>query len=153
MQVPSNLQGLRSQLRNLGYGDVVTGLDPLDPEAKEHCRQQIQWAFEQTAMTSQDDERRRKAVSCIERYQWPEPALEEDSEGCGCSGLATTLNALEDLSALLEEEQVLQPIEVEEYEEDSEGDVQSIVVTRANATARDRIIDALRAAAEAFGAQ
>jgi len=122
MQVPTSIHGLRSALRSLGFEDVLTGIDVGAPGAKEQCRQQIQWLFEQSAQTMQDDVRRKKALSYIERFAWPE-SMQGLHAG---STLAKVMRAVDELRALLEEEQILRPIEVEEYEEDENGDVQSI---------------------------
>jgi len=127
MQVPSTVQGLRNVLRSLGYTDVLTGLDLSDPGAKDHCREQIQWAFDQSAQTSQDAARCKKALSYIDRFPWP--SQETDNMYGLNAEYGPILRAVDELRALLEEEQILRPVEVTNIEEDEDGEAQTITIT------------------------
>jgi hypothetical protein len=125
MQVPSNIPGLRQVLRSLGYGDVLTGLDPTDPCAKQQCREQIEWMFSESEQNMQDKARMKKAISYIERF--PGWGSSDEMQGLN-AGLDEVLKAVDELHALLEEEQLLYPVEVEEIIEDENGDAEAIVV-------------------------
>ena len=123
MRVPTTIDGLRKVLRSLGFGDVVTGIDVADPAAKQHLMDQIAWKFEQSSQTMQDDARRKKALSYVKRFPWGNMS---DVSLCGA------LSALSDLAALLDEEMVLEPVEVEEYiDDDEDGETEAILIQRA----------------------
>lgn len=126
MQVPTNIPGLRQVLRSLGYGDVLTGLDPTDPGAKQQCREQIEWMFSESEQNMQDKARMKKAISYIERF--PGWGSDEGTLGLNAAGLEDVLRAVDELHALLEEEQLLDPVDVEEVIEDENGDAEAIVV-------------------------
>lgn len=122
MQVPKSVHGLRATLRSLGYEDVLVGVDMSAADAKARCIEQVTWLFSESAQTTQDRVRYQRAKSYLERYPWP-------SEGCQ-DELRRASSAIAELRALLEEEQMLDPVEVEDYEEDENGDVQTITIRK-----------------------
>lgn len=131
MQVPTTLEGLRKVLRSLGYGDVVAGLDGEDPEAKQHLMQQIAWKWEQSAQNMQDNARRKKALSYIERFPWGDTEMSDGMLGLH-SSVSTVLTAIEDVQALLDEEMVLEPVDVEYIDEDEDEEIETILIRRAS---------------------
>ena len=129
MQVPSTLDGLRSALRSLGYGDLVTGLESFDAESvKQHLLDQLDYAFEQSAQNMQDAFKHRKARSLVERFHLPLAA--------SSAAIASAIKALKELRALLRhdipapEGAEMEPLEFEVEDEDEDGMPTSVRVTR-----------------------
>jgi hypothetical protein len=129
MQVPSTLDGLRNALRVLGFGDIVTGLESIDLEsAKQVLLDQLDFMFEESQQTLQDQNRYRKARSLVERFQ---PTVSASS-----AALASAINALKELRALLRhdipapEGAEMEALDFEVEDEDEDGVPTSVRVTR-----------------------
>jgi hypothetical protein len=120
MQTPTTIEGLRRVLHTLGYGAALDGVDKASPDTKDTCKEQVAYLFSEGQQTLQDDDRRRKALSVIERFPWGAPD--------GSDLIAVGIAALDDIEALLEEEQDLVPLEVDEVIEDENGEAGAIVI-------------------------
>ncbi len=128
MQVPTTIDGLRTTLRALGFGDIVTGLENTAPnDAKQVLLDQLDFTFEESQQTLQDRFRHRKARSLVERFIWP--ALSAST------AIASVIEALRELRALLRhdipapEGAELEIMEVEVEDEDEDGLPTSVRVT------------------------
>lgn len=131
MQVPSTIDGLRSAVRDLGFGDIVTGLDTFDLDsAKQVLLDQLDFLFEESQQTLQDQHRHRKARSLVERFQ---PAVSASS-----AAIASVIDALKELRALLHQDipapegegTETEVLDFEVEDEDEDGVPTSVRVTR-----------------------
>lgn len=119
MALPTTIDGLNAALQALGFDDLVTGLDLTNPTSKQVLLDQITFAFDTGDQTLQDQARHRKAMSMVERFQWPSVT--------SARAMVKALRALKELQALLRhdipapEGAEMEVVDFEVEEEDENG--------------------------------
>ena len=122
----TTLEGLKTNLRSLGFGDATAGIDFEDTSARKVLEDNINWSFGLSKQTANDVRNRDRALEQIGLYPWK---------------LKAVLSSLSTLRSLLEEEQVLEPVEVVDIIEDDEGNAETIEVIRSVLAEVNRLLD------------
>lgn len=117
---PENPNALRSLFRQLGMLHCVEDVEFDEPNAKEKVMNNIERHFMECPQGAQDKLYCDRAKAAVGLYPWKGQP----------SALENAIDAIKQVRALLEEEQVLEPVEVVDIEEDEDGNAVAIEIER-----------------------